>query len=396
MEAAYCERGRRVKIPIAKPYFSEAEVEAVTRVLQSGWVSQGPVVAEFEEAFARYVGTRYAVAVSSCTAALHLALLASGIGRGDEVLVPALTFVATANAVEHCGATAVFVDVDPGTLNIDAAQIESKITPRTRALIPVHLFGLSADMGPIHIIAQRHSLCVIEDAACAVGSRYRGRHVGTFGSTACFSFHPRKVITTGEGGMITSDDARIVETLRSLRSHGAGISDLQRHRSGEFVLPAFTTLGYNYRMTDVQAAIGLAQMAKLDEILERRMRLAEAYTAAFAEIDCLQVPTAPPGYVHAFQSYVIQVRGDGSVSRDTLAQQLAARGIATRQGTHAVPALDYYRNRHGFQPRDYPVAWAADRQTLTLPLYYQMGSDDRDCVIEAVRGVVSSCRTRIA
>lgn len=371
-----------MRVPITKPYFTAAEAQAVAKVLESGWVSQGPRVAEFEEAFANYVGTKYAVATSSCTAALHLALVSLGIGEGDEVLVPAFTYVATANAVEYCRAKPVFVDIDLDTFNIDVNQIEAKITRYTKAIIPVHLFGLSADMDPILEIARRHGLFVIEDAACAVGSGYKGRHVGTFGEAGCFSFHPRKIITTGEGGMITTDDAELAERLRSLRSHAASVSDLERETSCGFLLPAFTELGFNYRMTDLQAAVGLIQMEKLEEILKRRIRLAEEYTAALGRIEWLHVPRAPLGWVHPFQSYVVLLENPAPLSRDELAEKLEFAGIATRQGTHAVHSLTYYGKRYGLRPNACPKAWGADRRSLALPLFPQMTDEERDRVIE--------------
>ncbi len=283
-----------MKVPITRPWFDDQEASAVAAVLESGWVSQGPRVEEFEATFAAYVGARYAVATSSCTTALHLALIAGGVRPGDEVLVPTFTFVATANAVEYCGARPVFVDVDLETFNIDPALIEAKITARTRAIIPVHLFGLPADMDPILEIAERHALVVIEDAACGVGSRYHDRHVGTVGLAGCFSFHPRKIITTGEGGMLVTDDAALAARVRSLRSHGAEVSDLERHAGNGTRLPAFSEVGFNYRMTDVQAAIGLAQMAKLEGVLDSRSELARRYDAALQGVPGLRIPRVPP------------------------------------------------------------------------------------------------------
>ena len=377
-----------MKIPITKPYFTDAEAQAVAEVLRSGWVSQGPKVAEFEEAFARYVGAKYAVATSSCTAALHLALVALGIGEGDEVLVPTFTYVATANAVEYCRAKPVFVDIDLATFNMDVNQIEAKITRNTKAIIPVHLFGLTADMDLILEIARQHGLFVIEDAACAVGSRYKEHHTGTFGEAGCFSFHPRKIITTGEGGMITTDDAHLAERFRSLRSHGATVSDLERHTSRGFLLPAFTELGFNYRMIDLQAAIGLKQMEKLEEILKRRIHLAEEYTVALGEIEWLRVPRVAPGWVHPFQSYVVLIENNAPLSRDEIAERLESQGIATRQGTHAVHALSYYRERYGLHPKDYPSAWTADQRSLALPLFPTMEESAQTVVVDRLRALL--------
>jgi len=262
-------------IPITKPYFTKNEVEAVKKVIESGWVVQGPKVKEFEEKFAKFVGAKYAIAVNSCTAALHLSLSASGIGPNDEVIVPAFTFIATANVVEYLGAKPVFVDIDPKTFNINPLKIEEKINKKTKAIIPVHLFGLSADMEPILKIARKYKLKVIEDAACGLGTLYKGKHVGTFGETGCFSFHPRKAISCGEGGMITTNSKKHNEILRSLRDHGASMSDLARHQKGLPMLPEYNLLGFNYRMSDIEAAILIEQMKKVNWILKERRKRAE-------------------------------------------------------------------------------------------------------------------------
>jgi dTDP-4-amino-4,6-dideoxygalactose transaminase len=373
-----------VSIPITRPLFDDRESQAVADVLRSGWVSQGPRVGEFEAAFARYAGSRHAVATSSCTSALHMALVALGIEAGDEVLLPAFTFVATANAVEYCRATPVFVDIDLDTFNIDLGQIERRITPRTRAIMPVHLFGLAANMPAILDIARRHRLRVIEDAACAVGTRTSGRHAGTFGDAGCFSFHPRKVITTGEGGMLITDDGALAQRVRSLRNHAAVVSDLERHAANGAQLPGFPEIGFNYRMTDVQAAIGIAQMEKLDAILDRRRALAARYDTALRPISWLRTPHVPAGDVHSYQSYVVLIARDAPTSRDQLAAALEGCGIATRQGTHAVHALECYRTRYGLSPQDLPNSWEADQRSLTLPLYPTMTVAEHDRVVEAV------------
>lgn len=373
-----------MNIPVTKPCLGEEEIQAVADRLLSGWVVQGPKVREFEERFATYTGARFARATTSCTTALHLALLALGIGPGDEVLVPAFTFVATANAVLYCGARPVFVDIDLLTFNVDVAQIESRITRQTKAIIPVHEFGLSADMDAIMSIAEKHQLFVVEDAACACGARYRNRHVGIFGKAGCFSFHPRKAITTGEGGMIVTDDEALARRIEILRSHGASASDLARHQSKSgFVLPEFDEMGYNYRMTDIQGAIGVEQMKKLDWILGQRCSRAGRYTAKLTGLPGLQTPFVPEGCKHVYQSYVTLVDG-GRERRDEVALALQERGIATRQGTHAVHALGLYRERFGLQPEDHPTAWKADQQSMTLPLYATMTDEEQDYVIEWV------------
>lgn len=379
----------KMNIPVTKPCLGEEEIQAVAGRLLSGWIVQGSKVGEFEGMFAHYVGARFARATTSCTTALHLALLALGIGPGDEVLVPALTYVATANAVLYCGATPVFVDIDLATFNIDVQQIERQINPRTRALMPVHEFGLSADMDAVMAIAAQHSLLVLEDAACACGATYHGRHVGTFGRAGCFSFHPRKAITTGEGGMVTTDDESLAHKIEVLRSHGASTSDLDRHQSKTgFVLPEFDELGFNYRMTDIQGAIGVEQMKKLERILAQRRARAARYTALLSGTPGLTLPYVPADCEHAYQSYVTLVESSGK-ERDRVAMELQSRGIATRQGTHAVHALRLYRRKYNLRPEDCPMAWRADRQSMTLPLYATMTDEEQDYVIAHVQEVMA-------
>lgn len=380
-----------MNIPVTKPVLGEEEIKAVAERLLGGWVVQGPKVREFEEAFAAYSGAKYARATTSCTTALHLALICLGVGPGDEVIVPALTYVATANAVVYCGATPVFVDIDLRTFNMDPSAIEAKITEKTKAIVPVHEFGLAADMNAILAIADRRGVPVLEDAACATGTRYHGRHVGAFGRLGCFSFHPRKAITAGEGGMIVTDDAAFAARIEVLRSHGASMSDLARHEKGGngFVLPDFDELGFNYRMTDIQAAIGVEQMKKLPWIHAARRERAARYTRLLAGVDGLTLPHAPDGYEHAFQSYVTVVDASHE-ERDRVALALQAKGIATRQGTHAVHALGFYRARCGTKVEDCPMAWKADRQSMTLPLYATMTDEEQDYVVGHVRETMAS------
>jgi dTDP-4-amino-4,6-dideoxygalactose transaminase len=377
-----------MRIPITKPFFDEAEKEAILKPLESGWIVQGPNVAEFERRFAEYTGSKYAKATTSCTTALHLSLVVCGISEGDEVILPAFTFVASANAVEYQKAKPVFVDIDIRTFNLDVEQLEAAITSKTRAIMPVHLFGLCSDMEPILKLAEKYNLAVIEDAACAVGSLYKDKHAGTFGALGCFSFHPRKPITTGEGGMIITDEADIAAQVEAMRSHGATVSDLERHKKGAFILPEHNILGYNYRMTDLQGAIGVQQLNKLDWILKRRIELAHKYDKAFEEIEGLTAPFVPEGYRHTYQSYVTLIEDSSPVSRDELALRLKSKGIDTRQGTHAVHALGYYKQKYNLSEQDYPMAWKADRQSLTLPLYPQMAEEEQEYVINSVREII--------
>jgi len=381
-----------MKIPIAKPYLSVDERQAVLETLESGWLVQGPKVAEFERRFAEYAQTRFAVATTSCTAALHLALKVLGIQPGDEVILPAFTWVSTANVVENLGAKPVFVDIDAATFNIDVRQLEPAITVRTKAIIPVSLFGLSANMPPILELASLHGLRVVEDAACAVGSWYRDHHAGTLADIGCFSFHARKVITTGEGGILITNDERLAQQASMLRDHGASKNDFARHEGPHsYRMPAFDLAGFNYRMTDLQGALGMQQMQKLDLILGKRRTLAARYDEALSEFSWLQIPFAPDDCRHSYQAYVCRygspVPGLEEIeslhqSRNELMDKLEQVGIATRPGTHAVHLLTYYRGKYGFQPQDFPNSYMADQFSLALPLYAQMTVVEQDYVID--------------
>lgn len=382
------------KIPITRPFIGDEELEALRAPLESGWLVQGPEVAKFEDSFSRFTGAKHSAATSSCTTALHLAVAALGLKSGDEVIVPAFTWVATPNVVEYMGATPIFCDINLATFNIDPDAIEHLVTSRTVGIIPVHLFGLSADMDPILAVARRHGLWVVEDAACGLGASYRDRHVGTLGDVGCFSFHPRKSITTGEGGMVTTASPETDSKVRSLRDHGASRSDLDRHvATAGFLLPSYDDLGYNYRMTDLQAALGVVQMTRADWILSRRRAIAGRYDTALASIPWLIRPQVPAGYVHGYQSYVglyapeapsmdslAQLNG----RRNELMQALEDQGIATRQGTHAPVLLGYYTRRYGLKPEAYPSSVMADRLSISLPLYAQMTEEEIDRVVDAL------------
>lgn len=386
-----------MRIPITRVVFDDAELAAVQEPLKTGWVVQGPHVAAFEKKFAAFTGAAHAVACSSCTTGLHMALAVAGVGPGDEVVVPAFTWVSTANVVEYLGGRPVFCDVDLATFNLDVAQLAEKITPRTRAIIPVHLFGLAADMDPILALARQHGLAVVEDAACGFGAYYRGRHVGTLGDFGCFSFHPRKAITTGEGGMVLTRSEEAASLCRILRDHGADRTDLARH-SGKagFLLAAYNHLGYNYRMTDLQGALGSVQMDKAEQIQAARTHRARRYDRLLEGLPWLRRPAVPDGYVHGYQSYVCLFQPEppslASVERlharrNALMLALEARGIATRQGTHAVTTLGYYQKKYGIRDEDYSNAYLADRLSLTLPLYAQMTDEEQDEVVRVLQEV---------
>jgi len=370
-------------IPIARPSFSSQEERAVVEVLRSGWVSQGPRVAEFERRFAEYVGAAQGVAVSSCTTALHLALLAAGIKPGDEVLCPSLSFIATANSIAYAGATPVFVDIDRFTYNMDPASIERSITPRTRAILVVHQIGLPSPLAEICDVASSHDLIVIEDAACAIGSEYKGRRIGLpHTSMACFSFHPRKILTTGEGGMITTADDELAARLRKLRQHSMTVSDLARHSSSQVVMESYDEVGYNYRMTDLQAAIGLAQLERLDEMLAGRRRLASRYSKRLSQFEWLAPPLESADCHHNFQSYMVQLKSNAPITRDRLMQELLNRGVSTRRGVMAIHREPPYR--HEKWNNRLPQTNVVADTTIILPLFHTMTEEEVNYVIECL------------
>ena len=367
-------------IPLAKPLFDERDERAVVDVLRSGWVLQGPRVEAFERRVADYVGTPHAVAVSSGTAALHLAMLAAGIGPGDEVIVPSFTWLSTANAVEYVGAKTVFCDIDLATFNIDVDDALRRITDRTRAIIAVHQFGLAAGIERLVDAARSRGLLLVEDAACALGTRVGGRHVGSFGDIGCFSFHPRKSITTGEGGMVTTANDDVRRTIRRLRDIGAD-------RDAGGVMPDFRELGYNYRMTDLQAALGLSQMEKLDAILAARRAAARRYDVMLADAPFIRPPLDE---AHSYQSYVCLLRWDGDVEaggerRNRIMATLGATGIGCRPGTHAPHLLTYYRDKYALQPSDFPNSCRADRLSLALPLFAGITREEQEEVVAVLR-----------
>lgn len=375
-------------IPISLPSTGEEEWLAVKEPIMNGWLTQGPKVAEFEKRFAEMHGVKYAIATTSCTTGLHLALAALGIGLGDEVIVPAFTWVATANVVLYCGATPVFVDIDPLTFNMDVEQMAAKVTARTKVVVPVHLFGLCADIDAMRA-AVPEQVKIVEDAACAAGAVYKGRYAGSLGDVGVFSFHPRKSITTGEGGMVTTNDDALAERMNMLRNHGASISEEQRHRGPHpYLLPDFNLLGFNYRMTDLQGAVGLVQLGKLETFIAERAEWAAWYRGQLADIDWLHLPEEPEDGRHAWQAFVTYVDPEKAPKpRNEIMDDLQQRGIATRPGTHAVHMLGLYRERFGLQPGNFPAARECDANTMAIPLHNRMTGEDYYYVVEALHAI---------
>jgi len=374
-------------IRLTVPSIAEDDLAAVSEVLRSGFLVQGERVAAFEQAVARYVGARYAVAVSNGTAALHLSLLALGVGPGDLVIVTAYSYVATANAIELCGAQPVFTDIQSDTFNLDPERLaetlvrvmsNTETASRVKAIVPVHTFGQVADMPAIVELAGRYNLPVIEDAACALGATFAGHQAGSWGVMNCFSFHPRKAITTGEGGMITTDDLKLAEQLRALRNHGQDSTS----PAPDFILP-----GFNYRLTEFQAALGMTQLTKLERIIAARRRLAGLYDKLLAETS-LQAPVVAIGSQPVYQSYVTLLPDGAAARRDELIKQLKVQGIETSIGTWHMPLTTYFRGRYGYRQGDFPVTDRVFANSLTLPLHEQMLASEQKEVVASLQRVM--------
>lgn len=370
------------RINVMQPWLGEAEIEAVTEVLRSGWVAQGPRVKAFEEAFAAHQQAQHAVSVSSCTTGLHLALVVAGVRPGDEVIIPSFSFIATTNAVRYVGATPVFADVELETGNVSQATIKAVLTPNTKAVIAVDQGGVPVDLDPIRALCDPLQITVVEDAACGAGSTYHGRPVAAGAEVAAWSFHPRKILTTGEGGMLTTSRADWAGRARTLREHAMTISAADRHGSVLAPAESYSEVGFNYRMTDLQAAVGIVQLQRLDEVVARRRELAARYGDAIASIAGLRAVADPDYGTCNFQSYWVEVLPEYPLDRDGLLAALAEHEISGRRGIMAAHRQPPYA--HLVQPGELPVTERLNDNTLILPLFHQLRHDDQDRVIEVL------------
>ena len=370
-------------IPIAKPYLNQEDAQAAYDVIMSGWITQGPRVQEFEEKFAAYTGAKHAVAVSNCTTGLHLAMIVAGIGSGDEVICPSMSYIATANSIMYVGAKPVFAEVHPETYNLDVADAEQRITSKTKAILLVHQIGMPADIDAFRALCDKHNLVLIEDAACAAGSSYKGKKIGSHSDLVCFSFHPRKVISTGDGGMVTTNNEAFAERMKLLRQHGMSVNAGARHGATKIIFEDHLEVAYNYRMTDIQAAVGIRQLEKLDWIVEERRKIAQRYLTELADIACIRLPKEESGYFTNWQSFSIFLKPEAPLTRNELMQALLDKGIASRRGvmtSHRETAYkEYCRDLSLPRTED-----ACDR-SIIIPLYVPMKDEDIATVIKGLK-----------
>lgn len=375
------------KLPIAKPYLTADEAQGAYDVILTNWVTQGPKVQEFEEKFAAYVGSKYAVAVSNCTTALHLAMIVAGVKEGDEVICPSMSYIATANSVKYAGAKPVFAEVGPD-YNIDIEHVKALITPKTKAILIVHQIGIPSDIDAYSKLCKEKNLVLIEDAACAAGSSYKGKKIGSHSDLVCFSFHPRKVITTGDGGMISTNREDYSTRLKLLRQHGMSVNDRVRHASDKIIFEEHVEVGYNYRMTDIQAAVGIKQLEKLDMIVEARRKIAERYNEAFKNIPQIELYKENTDHHVNYQSYVIFIKPGVKLTRNAFMEAMNAEGVSTRRGvmtTHREPA--YEKECKGLK---LPKSEFYSDNSVVLPLFYPMTNEEIERVISTVRKIFNA------
>jgi len=371
-------------IPIAKPYLTKDEAQSAYDTILSGWVTQGPKVEEFEKQFCEYTGADHAVAVSNCTTALHLAMIAAGIQPGDEVICPSMSYIASSNSIKYAGGKPVFAEVNPVTYNIDPVHAETLITDKTKAILIVHQIGMPADIDAFKKISEKHNVKLIEDAACAAGSSYKGKKIGSHSELVCFSFHPRKVITTGEGGMITTSNESFYKRMKLLRQHGMSVDNRARHQSEKLIFEDHVEVGYNYRMTDIQGAIGIMQLEKLDRIIDERRKIVKRYLEELSDIDCIRLPFEADGYFSNYQSFSIYLKKNAPLSRNELMQKMLDTGIATRRGIMNAHKETAYKSE--YKNTKLPMSEDAADNSIMIPLYIPMSDDDVSKVISVLRG----------
>lgn len=372
-------------IHIAKPFLGKEEAQAAYDTILTGWITQGPRVAEFEENFAKYCGSKYAVAVSNCTTALHLSMIVAGIQEGDEVICPTMSYIATANCIKYVGATPVFAEINPIDFTICPIDTEKKITAKTKAILIVHQIGTPANIDAFKTLCSKYNLHLIEDAACAVGSSYKGNKIGSHSDLVCFSFHPRKVITTGDGGMITTNNEAYYNRLKLLRQHGMSVNDRVRHESKSVIFEDHVEVGYNYRMTDIQAAVGIHQLARLDWLVGERRKIAFYYLDKLKDIDWLQLPSENEDCYTNYQSFCVTLKDNTPISRNDLMQKFLDLGIATRRGVMTIHRETAYKNTGTFS---LPISEKTHDTTIVLPLYVPMEISDVDSVINVILDIV--------
>ncbi|MCA6436342.1 MAG: DegT/DnrJ/EryC1/StrS family aminotransferase [Bacteroidetes bacterium] len=366
-------------IAIAKPYLTEDEAQNAYNTILSGWVTQGPKVQEFEEKFASYVGSKYAVALSNCTTALHLAMIVAGIKEGDEVICPSMSYIATANCIKYVNATPVFAEVNEH-FNLDIEDVKKKITLNTKAILLVHQIGMPADIDAFKLLCEQQGLKLIEDAACAAGSAYKGQKIGSHSELVCFSFHPRKVITTGDGGMITTNNEAYYKRLKLLRQHAMSVNDRERHNAGKIIFEDHLEVGYNYRMTDIQAAVGIKQLEKLDHIVSERRKIAQHYNTAFVKLPGIKVQTESDGYFTNYQSYTLLFSKDAKLKRNEFMEKMLAEGISTRRGIMTA----HRESAYNFEKYNLPLSEMYSDNSVVIPLFYPMKAEEVEKVITTI------------
>ncbi len=367
-------------IPIAKPYITEEEAQAAYDTILTGWITQGPKVAEFEEKFATYTGAKHAVAVSNCTTALHLSMIVAGISNGDEVICPSMSYIATANSIKYVGAIPVFAEVKED-YNIDIEDVKKKINSKTKAILIVHQIGLPADIDEFTQLCKEKNIVLIEDAACAVGSSYKGKKIGSHSGLVCFSFHPRKVISTGDGGMITTNNQEYSDRLKLLRQHGMSVNDRVRHQSSIVIFEDHLEVGFNYRLTDIQASVGIKQLEKLDWIVEERRKIARKYLEELKDIDCIRLPFEDENKNYNFQSFSIYLKDNCKIERNDLMQKLLDKGISTRRGIMTIHRETAYKSLS----YSLPVSEDLADRSIIIPLYIPMNDEDIKYVVENLK-----------